>query len=591
MRMRSRAAGRAGTTFTAGLLTMSLLVAACGGTSSDDAEREEGESGLESQGLTAEAGESGLDEAGDPVRGGTLTYGQEADTNGGFCLPEAQLAISGMMVVRAIYDTLTVPNAEGEFVPYLAESVEPNDDFTEWTIAVREGIAFHDGSPLTAEVVKNNLDAYRGEYEGRSSLLFAFVLQNVNDIEVVDDLSLVVRTEVPWVGFPAYLYSSSRLGIMSQSQLDDPDCATNPVGTGPFSFVEWRQNQRFVGERNEDYWQIAPDGEPYPYLDRIVFEPIPDGQVRAQAIESGNVDAIHTSNGADIGGRYRDLRDGGRVNMLVSEAFAEVSFVQLNHTQPPFDDVRMRRALAMGADREQINQVISDGLPTIANGIFAPDSPAYVEDTGFPELDLEGAQALVDEYVAEGNDPSFALSSTTDPTVRRTAELVQERAEALGISVELNELDQAALINAAIGKSYQAMLFRNYPGGDPDQTYVWFYSTTGDGESPNLVNFSGVDDPEIDRLLDEGRSEPDPDTRQGIYQDLNRHMGEQVTGIWFTYTPWAIVMGDGVHNVLGPPLPGDDPGQPGEASTDDPARQPNPGLATGHSLLGMWISQ
>jgi peptide/nickel transport system substrate-binding protein len=262
------------------LACVSLLAAACGGTTADDGadngDNRENGGALESAELTAEDGESGLDEAGEPVRGDTLTYGQEADTNGGFCLSEAQLAISGMMVVRAIYDTLTVPNAEGEFVPYLAKSVEPNDDFTEWDITVREGIQFHDGSDLDAEVVKNNIDAYRGEYEGRSSLLFAFVLQNITETEVVDDLTTRVTMEVPWPAFPAYLFSTSRLGIMAQSQLDDAEtCAQNPVGTGPFRFVNWDPNEIFQAERNEDYWQIAPDGEPYPYVDASSSCPSP----------------------------------------------------------------------------------------------------------------------------------------------------------------------------------------------------------------------------------------------------------------------------------------------------------------------------
>src|SRR5699024_6875540 len=136
---------------------------------------------------------------------------------------------------------------------------------------LREGITFHDGSALTAEVVKNNLDAYRGQYEGRSSLLFAFILGNIDEIEVVDDLTLTVTTEVPWVAFPAYLYSSSRLGIMAQAQLDDDNCGTNLIGTGPFEFKSWNQNEKFEAVRNEDYWQIAPDGEPYPYADAIEF--------------------------------------------------------------------------------------------------------------------------------------------------------------------------------------------------------------------------------------------------------------------------------------------------------------------------------
>ena len=130
------------------VVSVALVLAACGGgksTSADDAPAE----------------------AGEPQRGGSVTYGLEAETGDGWCLQEAQLAISGTMVARSIYDTLTAPNADGEYVPYLAESVEPDQDYKEWTITLRDGVTFHDGSPLTAEVVKNNLDAYRGQYPAR----------------------------------------------------------------------------------------------------------------------------------------------------------------------------------------------------------------------------------------------------------------------------------------------------------------------------------------------------------------------------------------------------------------------------------------
>ncbi len=562
-------------------LSLSLLAAGCGGAKKGDSN----EGSLKDDKLTAADGESGLDDAGEPKRGGTIKYGLEADSNGGYCLSEGQLAISGMMVVRALYDTLTVPNAEGDYVPYLAKEVTPNEDFTSWDIVLREGVKFHDGSDLTADVVKNNLDAYRGKYEGRSSLLFMFVLANIAETEVVDDLTVRVTTTKPWVAFPAYLYSSSRLGIMAQAQLDNAEsCDREPIGTGPFKFVEWQPNQKLTGERNEDYWQIAPDGEPYPYADAIEFRPMPDQSIRTNALKSDEINVMHTSAAEVIGGTMKDLRDSGEANMLVSEDNAEPAFIQLNVTKPPFDDIRMRKALAMGADRNVLNDEQNAGLPTVADGPFAPDSIGYLEDTGFPEYDLEEAKKLVKEYVADGGKAEFNLTITTDPLVKRLAQAIQQEAEKTGVKVTLINRDQAALISDAIGKAYEAMVFRNYPGGDPDINYVWWYSS-----ETNPVNFGGYNDEVIDKLLDEGRSETDQEKRKQIYQDINKRFAEQVYNVWAWYTPWAIVEDKTVHGILGPPLPGEDASKAGETSTDDKALQPSTGLATGHSLIGLWI--
>ena len=240
------------------------------------------------------------------------------------------------------------------------------------------------------------------------------------------------------------------------------------------------------------------------------------------------------------------------------------------------------------------DRIIGDGLPTIANGPISPGTAGYTEDTGYPKYDQAEAKKLIEEYEAEGGDPSFTLSATTDPTVQRLAQMVQSRAKAVGVTVKIRNRDQASLISDAIGKDFQAMTFRNFPGGDADGLYVWFHSGRVDGEgeeTSNPVNFAGIADDEVDKALDEGRSETDPEKRKTIYEGLNERMGSEVHGLWTWFTPWAIVVSSDVHGILGPPLPGDDPSQPGEASTDDPARQPNLGLATGHSLIGLWIEQ
>ncbi len=191
---------------------------------------------------------------GTPVPGGEITYGLEAETASGWCLPEAQLAISGIQVARAIYDTLTAPDENGEIKPFLAESVTPNADNTVWTIKLRDGIKFSDGTALDATVVKNNLDAYRGTYPARQPLLFVFTFQDIASVDVVDPLTVTVTTKRPWVDFPWFLWGSARVGIMGQAQLDSTSCNDDLIGTGPFIKDSWTVNNSFVATKNPNYW-------------------------------------------------------------------------------------------------------------------------------------------------------------------------------------------------------------------------------------------------------------------------------------------------------------------------------------------------
>ncbi|HEV3225986.1 MAG TPA: ABC transporter substrate-binding protein, partial [Acidimicrobiales bacterium] len=195
-----------------------FVAAACGGGKSNSASGSSAPGG---------SGSSSADTT-KPVLGGSITYAQEAEDAGGLCLPEAQLDISGIDYARTIYDTLTAPNADGKFVPFLAKKVDHNADFTVWTITLRDGVQFHDGTPLTATVVKNNLDAYRGKYPGRSPVLFGLVFGNfIKDITADDTAKTVtVTTNQVWPAFDSYLWSSGRLGIMAQKQLDEAgECA------------------------------------------------------------------------------------------------------------------------------------------------------------------------------------------------------------------------------------------------------------------------------------------------------------------------------------------------------------------------------
>ncbi len=550
-----------------------LLTAGCGGGDTpavDDA-------GGAGTGTDGEAEVVTGDEAGTPQPGGSLVYGLEAETSGGWCLPEAQLVASGIMVARTIYDPLTAPNEDGEYVPYLAESVEPNETFDQWTITLRDGITFHDGSPLTAEVVKNNLDAYRGQYRDaageliRQPLLFVFTFANIAEVTVLDPLTVRVDTATPWPALPAFLYANGRVGILGQAQLDNPDgCGTDLVGTGPFVLDEWVVNDHFRATRNPDYWRTDGDGTPLPYLDEIEFRPITEDAQRLNSLRAGEIDAYHSTNVLQLPNLVQ-LADGGEVNLTSSDEYAEVRYGMFNVAQAPFDDIRARRAMAHAFDAERYNQLRNDGNATMANGPFGPGSVGYLEDTGYPDFDLDEARRLVQDYEQDtGQELAFTVSGGPGPDIAAQAQLVQQMAEEAGATVTLRQTEQAAFVNQLIAGDFQAALLRNHPGGDPDIQYSWWYSG-----SP--VNFSRIDDPEIDRLLDAGRTTAEVAERRAIYEDLNRRFAEQVYNLWGDWVRWTVPTAPEVRGVLGPDLP------------DGSA--PFPGLGDGHPTAGLWFDE
>ncbi len=370
-------------TTTAIALTLALFAAACGGGDDDDDNTGGGGGDDDTTETTA---------SGEPQAGGRVVYGLEAESSNGLCLAEAQLAISGIQIARAIYDPLTMPNGDGEYVPYLAKSVTPNAGYDEWTIELREGVKFHDGSDLTAEVVKNNLDAFRGQYEARKPLLFLFVYDNIDTVETTGPLTLVVTTRTPWPSFPAYLFMNGRFGVMAQSQLDDPDnCGYDLVGTGPFSLVDWKINDHLTVEKNAEYWQ-----EGLPYLDEIEFRPITEAQQRLNALQSGEITAMHTSTASSID-ELRRLAEAGDIALTEGDEYAEVGYAMLNTAKAPFDNINARLAFAHAVDRETLNEVRNKGILTNASGPFAPGSIGYLEDTGYPEYDVDKAK----EYLGE----------------------------------------------------------------------------------------------------------------------------------------------------------------------------------------------
>jgi peptide/nickel transport system substrate-binding protein len=404
-------------------------------------------------------------------------------------------------------------------------------------------VTFHDGTPLNAEALKLNIDTYRG-VGGAPAItprLTLFVFQDIASTEVTGPLSVKVTMKRPWVAFPSYWVG--RYGIVAPAQLTDREtCATHPIGTGPFEFVEWRPNELLTVQRYDDYWR-----EGLPHLDEITFRPIPEGTTRVNGLTSGQFDLMTTSNSLSI----LDLQakaEEGDINVVATDKGAETAYLMLNSGKPPFDEKIARQAVASAGDAREVNEIRNRGLNTIATGPFPPDNDAYLEGIA-RKPDLKRAKRLNEQYEQEHGAPiSFEYLTGPEPDLVAIAQLVKEQQAKAGIEVSIRTIDQAGLINEVLAGNFTGAGFRNHPGGDPDTQYVWWHSG-----SP--VNFGRINDPEIDRLLDEGRSETDPDKRTKIYQDLSRRFADEVYNLWSWYTYWAVGYQKDVKGISGPPLP------------------------------------
>lgn len=541
------------------LLTLVLIAAACGGGGSDS---------------KGKGNNSASSNEGRPVYGGKVTYALEGGTTN-FCIPRAQLAIAGILVVEAVYDTLTVPTQDPNvYAPYLAKSVTPNADYTEWTIELRDGITFQDGTPLTADAVAKNIEAWR------SGVLLGLAAANIKGISVSGN-SVVVTTKVPWVAFPALLWSTGRTGIAAPAQLDSADCGTKMIGTGPFKVDSFDPTTGNVStSKNTNYWRKG-----FPYLDGINFIVQEESSQRWSGLEGGQFDITHSSGGNDLAkaqaipGVVTDLEPKGR---------QEISHVLINVTRPPLNDIDARKAVAMAVDRDKLNLIDQKGTARYANEVMDTRVMGYVDNPGFPEYNVAAAKKLIAKVKAKnGGKFAFTIATTFDQSTQTLFKEVKRQLAEVGIDVTLAPpVDQATLINNAIGGSSDAFGWRNYPGQDPDTLFIWFYG--GDIElngtaSPNILNFNHMDDPVINDALTKGRSEPDPEARKADYETFTKRMSEQVYNWWTWYTQWFVARTSNVHGISGPNLP--------DASGAVGSKAPVDMLAGYHQMLGIWKSK
>ena len=430
--------------------------------------------------------------------------------------PNLSSAYVDRQVMASLYDKLVDIDQDGEIVPMLARSYEVSDDDLVYTFHLREGIKFHDGTEFNAEAVKYNLDRYQEEDSVRST-----EVEPIESVETVDEYTVRVTLSEPFAPFLAVL--TDRAGIIASPKAIEENngrISKDPVGTGPFEFVERVRGDHITVKKNPDYWR-----EGLPKLDKIIYRGIEDENVQYQNLQSGELDLIDSIPLVEVKG----LQESGDYRVSIEPGLG-YNGIWLNVTRPPFDNEQLRQAMYRLVDREAVAKAALRNVGgTPANSPFSKQSWAYGESDEYPPRSVEDAKALLKE-AGEPNGFSFTFKVDPSPLSQQIGQIIQSNLKPAGIKVKLEQVEFGTLLEQNTSGDFEAMLLGWSGRIDPDLNIYNFTVTDGD------FNASGYSNPEVDRLLGEARTASDRVQRKQLYDQVMEILHEEVPYVYLYHS-------------------------------------------------------
>jgi len=432
--------------------------------------------------------------------GGVLTVAISADPVG--FDPHKTSAYSSFEVLENVYDTLVSVGDDLRPIPDLAKTWTTSEDGLTWTFNLRDGVTFHNGDPLTAQDVKYSLERIMNPDTGSGA---AWRLAAVKSISAPNAHTVVINLKYPYPGLLTKLGGYKGMAIVDKKTVDDGTINTHPVGTGPFMFVQYVPGDQVVLEKNQNYWQ-----EGKPYLDRVVYRIIPDETVRVTSLLTNEIDWIDSVPPQ----RISELQNNSA--LVVGETSGtSYWYIGVNLKHPPFDDRRVRRAIAYAIDRKEIAAAAKWEAATPNDGPI-PSSSFYYADI-HPFLGHESL-AKAKELLKEAGYPdgfkADIMVTNFYPETVRSALTLQSELKALGIELEIRVLEWGTWLNEEAAGNFDLFVLGWIGNLDPDD---YFYAQHHTGE---VFNFTGYSNSEVDTLLDQGRQETDPEKRFAIYKQV-----------------------------------------------------------------------
>jgi peptide/nickel transport system substrate-binding protein len=464
----------------------------------------------------------GGDAAGEPVDGGDLVYATDVQPAAGGLDPYLTSAFASENVLVQIYETLFVKDADGEIQPNLAEDYTQVDDLT-LEVTLRDDVVFSDGTPLTAEDVKFSFDTMMVAGTPQAALI-----RGLASTEVVDDTTVRFTFATPNGAFLNVISARGNAYIVNQAWYESTsadDRQRSALGTGPFVLDDWQDNVAVSLSKNTEYWQ-----EGLPHVDTLTFEILADETARQSALRQGSAQAGW-------------LRDPSLASQLEGEGFTRGQnaatrnlYLAVNaQNGGPLADVRVRQALSMAMDRDEILSLGGGGNGEVSLAVAAGDPVGVAPDEDTPNYsqDIEGAQELLAEAgypdgvtigLTYASDASFAIDVPA-------YEVMQEQVAEAGITLELNGTAWADLVSAYVGGTFGDDLTAVPGTYRPDPT-AYLTAFLAPGVATNKVTAEG--DPGVAELgaLFEAT---DPAERQAQLEELLDTVAENA----YTYVLYA----------------------------------------------------
>ncbi|MDQ0257799.1 peptide/nickel transport system substrate-binding protein [Evansella vedderi] len=521
------------------ILMLSLFVVACGGNGedasvdTDDAEQGTGESeGTEDDGEEETTGE--------PREGGSIVLGTSGEPVIFNSLYHSDSASAD--VTDLVFAGLTYTNENLEVQPLIAKSdPEISEDGLEWTYEMHEGVLFHDGEEVTAHDVVFTFEIFLHEdYTGPRASNF----ETLVSVEAIDDYTVKFTLSEVDAAFPTRV----GYGILPKHLLEDVPVADledyrefnidQPIGAGPFKFVEWVPGQNLQLEAFDDYFEGRP------YLDNVTFRFASDSNALVLLLETGDIDHMIAPTS-----EIATIETYDHVN-LSSVLALRYDYIGWNLDRPLFEDVRVRQALTHAIDRQEIVETIMEGQAEVADAPVSPLSWAYNDDVPAFDYDPDRAIELLNEAGWEHNDDGimekdgeifeFTILSNDGNTTRRDIGIiVQQYLNLIGIKVHAEQMEWGAFLDQINPPNFDfdAIVMAWGLALDPDPTAIWHSK-----EIENGLNRSAYRNDLVDELSDLNTTILDQDERAEVLGQIYAQIAEDQPYTFLFYPQQFVAM-------------------------------------------------